>query len=90
MIKLPNELIIAQVDHYKATILSEIDWTDIVELADGDFKRFDSIGVQFILEIVTYIHAQGKQLKWSSYALKDSLTQLVIKDDIVMHISTHN
>ncbi|MGB0936008.1 MAG: STAS domain-containing protein [Colwellia sp.] len=86
MIKLPNELTIAHVDQYKATILAEIDQQETIELDDSDLERLDTIGVQFILAVVTYIHAQGKQLSWNSTskALKDSLIQLGINDDLVM------
>jgi ABC-type transporter Mla MlaB component len=86
MIKFPSELTIAQVDEYKVSILSEIDELEVIELDDSDLQRIDTIGVQFILAVVTYIHAQGKQLDWnsSSIAFKDSLSQLGITDDIVM------
>ena len=69
MIKFPSELTIAQVDEYKVSILSEIDELEVIELDDSDLERIDTIGVQFILAVVTYIHAQGKQLEWSSSSI---------------------
>ena len=86
MIKFPDELTIALVDECKTAFLAQIDKEAAIELDDSDLQRIDTIGVQFIIAVVTYIHAQGKELKWTSKStiLKDSLSQLGVNDEIVM------
>ncbi len=86
MIKFPSDLTIAQVDEYQAQILPLIDDHDIITIDDGDLVRIDTIGVQFILAVVTYIIAQGKDIKWQSKStvLKESIQQLGISDVILL------
>ena len=86
MIKFPSDLTIAQVDEYQAQILPVIDDHDIITIDDGDLVRIDTIGVQFILAVVTYIIAQGKDIKWQSKStvLKESIQQLGISDVILL------
>jgi len=86
MIKFPSDLTIAQVDEYQAQILPLIDDHDIITIDDSDLVRIDTIGVQFILAVVTYIIAQGKDIKWQSKStvLKESIQQLGISDVILL------
>ena len=55
-------------------------------IVDSDLTRVDTIGVQFILAVVTYIIAQGKEIKWQSKSkiLKQSIEQLGISDAILL------
>ncbi|ALO34954.1 hypothetical protein CMT41_09675 [Colwellia sp. MT41] len=86
MIKFPNDLTIAQVDEYRALIIPLIDDQDVITIDDSELTRIDTIGVQFILAVVTYITAQGKEIKWQSKSsvLKESIQKLGISDAILL------
>ncbi len=58
----------------------------ILSIDDSELSRIDTIGVQFILAVVTYIIAQGKEIKWQSNSkvLKESIQQLGISDAILL------
>lgn len=86
MIKLPSDLTIAQVDEYQSEIVSQIDSQDVITIDDSALSRIDTIGVQFILAIVTYIIAQGKEIKWESKSniLKETIHNLGITDTILL------
>lgn len=85
MIKFPSELTITQVDEYRLEIQPIIDENPIITLDDSALVRIDTIGVQFILAVVTYILAQGKELKWQSTSsiFHESILQLGIKEAIL-------
>lgn len=85
MIIFPNELTITQVDEYRLEIQPIIDENPIITLDDSALVRIDTIGVQFILAVVTYILAQGKELKWQSTSsiFHESILQLGIKEAIL-------
>lgn len=86
MIKFPSDLTITQVDEYQAELLPLIEEYDVIEIDDSELTRIDTIGVQFILAVVTYIVAQGKEIKWqsSSKILKESVSQLGITDALLL------
>lgn len=90
MIKLPSELTIAHLDDYQAKILPLLNDTKddikVIAIDDSDLVRIDTLGVQFILAVVTYIIAQGKEIKWqsSSAVLRESINQLGISDAILL------
>lgn len=86
MVKFPSDLTIAQVDEYQAQIIPLIDEQDVITIDDSDLVRIDTIGVQFVLAVVTYIIAQGKEIKWQSKSnvLKESIQQLGISDAILL------
>lgn len=90
MIKLPSELTIAHLDDYQAEILPLLNDTKddikVIAIDDSDLVRIDTLGVQFILAVVTYIIAQGKEIKWqsSSAVLRESINQLGISDAILL------
>ncbi|GAA0818951.1 hypothetical protein GCM10009111_22400 [Colwellia asteriadis] len=86
MIKLPSDLTIAQVNEYQAQILPIIEKESAITIDDSDLTRIDTIGVQFILAVVTYIIAQGKEIIWQSKSpiLRDSIKQLGISDAILL------
>jgi len=85
VIKFPSELTITQVDEYRLEIQPIIDENPIITLDDSALVRIDTIGVQFILAVVTYILAQGKELKWQSTSsiFHESILQLGIKEAIL-------
>ena len=86
MIKFPSDLTIAQVDEYQSQIVPQIDALDVVSIDDSELSRIDTIGVQFILAVVTYIIAQGKEIQWQSKStiLKESIQKLGITDAILL------
>lgn len=86
MIKFPSDLTIAQVDEYQSQIVPQIDALDVITIDDSDLSRIDTIGVQFILAVVTYIIAQGKEIRWQSNStiLKESVQKLGITDAILL------
>ncbi len=90
MLTLPSELTIAQVDEYRIEIQSVIDKNEIIIIDDSGLTRIDTIGVQFILAVVTYIVARGKTLQFQSNStvLRESINQLGISDAILLqHIA---
>ncbi len=86
MIKFPSELTIAQVDEYRLEIQPIIDENSTIKIDDSNLSRIDTIGVQFILAVITYILAQGKQLEWNSTSriLHESIQQLGINEAILV------
>ncbi|KGJ87683.1 lipid asymmetry maintenance protein MlaB [Colwellia psychrerythraea] len=86
MIKFPSDLTIAQVNEYQTQIIPLIDNLDVITIDDSELARIDTIGVQFILAVITYIIAQGKEIKWQSKSsvLKESIQQLGISDAILL------
>ncbi len=86
MIKFPCDLTIAHVDEYQTQILPLINDHDVITIDDSELTHIDTIGVQFILAVVTYIIAQGKEIEWQSQSriLKQSINQLGISDAILL------
>ncbi len=86
MLQLPSELTIAQVEEYRIEIQPIIDENETITIDDSQLARIDTIGVQFILAVVSYILAQGKTLQYQSTSkiLQESIKQLGINDAILM------
>jgi len=86
MLTLPSELTITQVSDYRAEIQPLIEENDSIVIDDSELIRIDTIGVQFILAVVTYILAQGKTLTFQSTStiLQQSIKQLGINDVILL------
>ena len=85
MIKLPNELTIVQVDQCKSEVLQQIDENDVFEIDDSNVIRIDTVGIQLLLSIVTYIASQNKVLQWQSNSpvVKESIKQLGLNEAIL-------
>lgn len=86
MLQLPSELTIAQVDEYLLELQPLLDENENIVMDDSQLTRIDTIGVQLILALVTYISAQGKTLQFQSKStvLQESVNQLGINDKILM------
>ena len=89
MIKFPCDLTIGHLDEYQAQIIPLIDEhneNNTITIDDSELARIDTVGVQFILAVITYIIAQGKEILWQSKSevLRESLIQLGISDAILM------
>ena len=82
MIKLPAELTIAHLQELRASILSEIKHSDVIDVDDSEVERVDTLGIQLILSFVTHIATHNKQLNWqiTSPIIKESIKQLGIND----------
>ncbi len=90
MIKLPTDLTFTQVDKYKIKIIPLIDVyvdQEIITIDDSDLVQIDSMGMQFIIAVVNYIIAQGKEIKWQSKSniLKENMQQLSLSDAVLLH-----
>tara|TARA_B110000467_G_C18181040_1_gene400586 strand:- start:276 stop:563 length:288 start_codon:yes stop_codon:yes gene_type:complete len=90
MIKLPCDLTIAHLDEYQAQIIpiitNSVKETKPITIDDSELARIDTLGVQFILAVVTYIISQGKEINWQSKSvvLRESINQLGITDAILL------
>ena len=86
MIKFPNELTIAQVDEYLLEIQPIMDENTTIVIDDSNLIRIDTIGVQFILAVITYLLARKKEVEWQSTSnvLHESIQQLGIDEAILM------
>jgi anti-anti-sigma regulatory factor len=85
VIELPTELTIVQVDEFKNEILPHIDANNAFTIEDNKIARIDTIGVQFLLALVTYIEAQHKTLSWPKVTsiIKKSIKHLGIQEHIL-------
>jgi len=85
MFKLPTELTIVQVDECKSQFLDFSQQHDEITIDDSEVNRIDTIGVQFLLTLVTYVAAQNKTLHWESQSsiISQSVKQLGINEDIL-------
>lgn len=84
-IKLPAELTIMQIQDYKSELLQKIDDSDVILLDDSDVVRIDTVGIQLLLALVTYVSAQNKTLKWQSASavIKESVKKLGLNEAIL-------
>jgi len=85
MFKLPPELTIAQVEECKSQLIEYIDQHEEVALDDSDVSRIDTVGVQLLLAVVSYIASQNKILHWQSQSsiLSQSIQLLGINEPIM-------
>ena len=85
MVKFPPELTIKQVEDFKNQIIPELT-QQVITLDDSELVQTDTIGVQFILALVTYVLSQNKEIQWHSQssALQDSMKALGINENILL------
>ncbi len=86
MFKLPAELTIAHVEECKNQIILLIDQSQNISIDDSDVMRIDTVGIQLLLAIVTYISLQNKTLAWqlNSSVIRNGISQLGL-DDSILH-----
>ena len=74
-----------QVDQCKSEVLQQIDENDAFEIDDSNVTRIDTVGIQLLLSIVTYIASQNKVLQWQSNSpvVKESIKQLGLNEAIL-------
>lgn len=85
MFKFPQELTIVQVDECKLNFLEYVEKNQELAFDDSDVMRVDTVGIQLILSMVTYIASQNKSLSWqiSSPIVNQSIKQLGIDEAIL-------
>jgi len=90
MFQFPAQLTIVQVESCRVALLDEINNSDVVEFDDSAVERIDTLGLQLILAVVTYIAAQNKQLIWQSTSkvIKHSFEQLGFEELILQQYMT--
>lgn len=59
----------------------------IITIDDSELVRIDITGMQFIIAVVSYIIAQGKEIKWQSKSnvIKENIQQLGMSDAVLLH-----
>jgi len=85
MFKLPAELTIVQVEACKSQFIEFAAQHQEITLDDSDVNRVDTVGIQLLLAMITYIAAQNKTLHWknTSSIINESVKQLGINEDIL-------
>jgi len=85
MFKLPTELTIVQVEACKNQFIEFAAQHQEITLDDSDVNRVDTVGIQLLLAMITYIAAQNKILHWknTSSIINESVKQLGINEDIL-------
>lgn len=85
MFKLPTELTIVQVESCKSQFIEFAEQHQEITLDDSEVSRVDTVGVQLLLAMITYIASQNKPLHWknSSSIINESVKQLGINEDIL-------
>lgn len=59
----------------------------IITIEDGYLVPINITGMQFIIAVVSYIIAQGKDIKWQSKSnvIKEKIQQLGMIDAVLLH-----
>ncbi|WP_206485547.1 STAS domain-containing protein [Thalassotalea sp. G2M2-11] len=85
MFKLPAELTIANMDECKAKFIEYVDQHDEITLDDSEVNRIDTVGIQLLLNAITYISAQNKTLTWQNQSsiVEQSIKLLGINEPIL-------
>lgn len=90
MFKLPPQLTIAELYNCQSQLLEFINVNDEISLNSDDVEKIDTLGVQFLVAVVTYISSQNKKLIWHchSTAIKNTMIQLGINEPLLQqHIA---
>lgn len=85
MFQLPAEITIAKAEDFKSSLLEYIADQDKIEIDDSSVERIDTIGVQLLLSMVTYLVSINKSIEWqcASPIIKESILKLGINDPIL-------
>lgn len=86
MFKLPAEITIAKAEEFKQLLMDYAENHDSIEIDDSAVEKIDTIGVQLILSMVTYLTSIHKSIDWQCSApiIKESVEKLGIKDSILL------
>lgn len=91
MFKLPAELTIAHVETCRVSLLEQIEQSQEITISDEDVVRIDTVGVQLLLSLVTYLSLQNKILHWQSTSktVQQGIEQLGIVEPLLdKHLKT--
>ena len=85
MFKLPAELTIVKAEECKSQFIEYVEQHSEISLDDSDVSRVDTVGVQLLLAIVTYVVSQNKPLNWQNQSsiIKQSIKQLGLNEEIL-------
>jgi anti-anti-sigma regulatory factor len=85
IIKLPEELTIAQVESFKVDVIDLIENHNELSLDDSEIVRIDTTGTQLIIAIVNHISSLKKTFNWqcSANCIQESIKQLGINETIL-------
>ncbi|REL26578.1 STAS domain-containing protein [Thalassotalea euphylliae] len=86
MFKLPAEITIAKAEEFKQLLMDYAENHDSIEIDDSAVEKIDTIGVQLILSMVTYLTSIHKSIDWqcSTPIIKEGVEKLGIKDSILL------
>ena len=86
MFKLPAEITIAKAEEFKQLLMEYAEDHDSIEIDDSAVEKIDTIGVQLILSMVTYLTSINKSIDWtcSAQVIKESIEKLGVKDSILV------
>ena len=86
MFQLPAEITIAKAEAFKSALLTYIENQEHIVIDDTSVEKIDTIGVQLLLAMVTYLASINKTIEWqcASTLIKESITKLGISDPILM------
>lgn len=82
LLELPNNLTIVQVDEYKSSVLFEIQDATSVTIDDSQVAKIDTVGVQFLLSLISTMLAHSIAIEWNSQCslLVESVKQLGLEN----------
>ena len=85
MFTLPPQLTIAQVYECQVELLEFIDINDTITLNSDNVEKIDTLGIQFLLAVVTYILSQNKELIWecNSSVIQNTVKQLGLNEALL-------
>ncbi len=85
IIKLPEELTIAQVESFRVDVIDLIENHNELSIDDSEIVRIDTTGTQLIIAIVNHISSLKKTFNWqcSANCIQESIKQLGINETIL-------
>lgn len=85
MFQLPADITIAKAEQFKSSLLDYIESQDNIVIDDTQVEKIDTIGVQLLLSMVTYLISINKSIEWqcASPLIKESVSKLGITDPIL-------
>lgn len=85
MFKLPADITIAKAESIKQTFMEYCEEHDTILIDDSGVEKIDTIGVQLLLAMVTYLASVNKSIEWQCNAdiVKESVNKLGINEPIL-------
>ncbi|NMP31372.1 STAS domain-containing protein [Thalassotalea sp. M1531] len=85
MFKLPAELTIAKAEAFKQILMEYVADHDSIVIDDSEVEKIDTIGVQLLIAMITYLISINKNIEWQCKAeiIKESVIKLGINEPIL-------